>query len=231
MAESQGNGHLTKLQLFAGGTGALVYDLYKILMFSYGMVFYIKVAALSSRQTGLVMIVGQVTIFVGHILFGFLCDNVDVPYMSRLLGRKKTWHCFGVFFLVLFAILAFTRCLWCPEPPLPDSWLGFGYFTVAYGVACFWMAAIELSYLAIVPEISTSDEEIVIHNTIRWVTRPIYLSEGFKKTFRCSWILVCGRKSSIKPPSFHPKHKRREPILYNKVHSIIRSENCNFVYP
>ena len=154
-----------KRQLFSCGVGSFGNDLIDKVMFSFSLVYFTRVANLSSKQAGLIVVIGQITCFISNILFGYCCDKVDVPFVSRKHGRRKTWHLIGVIVTGSFFVLAYSRCFVCTEST--SSWLKFVYFAVAYGVCCFGWGIVEIGHLSIFPETAKNQDEVIILNSLR----------------------------------------------------------------
>ena len=152
-------------QLFSGSVGNFLNDLVNKYSLSFGLIYYMKVANLSSSPAGLVLVIGQVANFVANVLFGYCCDKVDVPFLSSRRGRRKTWHLIGSILTALFLLLAFSLCLICIESS--PSWLRFAYFTIAYGFHSFWYGAAEMGYISFIPELAKNQDEVVILHTLR----------------------------------------------------------------
>ena len=161
-------------RLFACGVGNFYNDLVCKVMYSFGLVYYMKVIELTSFQAGLVLVMGELACFIANIIFGYLCDVVDVPFLSRRIGRRKSWHVIGTALVAVSVMLSFSRCFPCQSSPA--SWVAFVYFTLMYSTACFAYGAVELSHLTIIPEVSQSDDETVMLNSIRSVKVLHFLS-------------------------------------------------------
>ena len=132
---------------------------------SFGLIFCTKVVGISSGPAGLVFAMAQIGGLFSTAMFGYLCDSVDVPCISRRLGRKKTWHFFSIVFLIFFALMAFSRCFACNEST--PSWAKIVYFAIAYTGAAFMYGAIEMAHLSIIPVMSRNQDDAVILNSLR----------------------------------------------------------------
>lgn len=155
----------TKKQLFSCGVGNFYNDLIVKVMYSFGLLFYVKVAELSNSQAGLVLVIGEVASFLSNIIFGYCCDNVDVPLLSRRMGKRMAWHLVGTVLVAISMLLAFSRCLPCNDTS--SAWVAFGYYTVMYFMACFWYGAVEMGHITTIPEVAKDDDEVVILNSVR----------------------------------------------------------------
>lgn len=132
---------------------------------SFSLVFYMNVIGLTSGQAGLIRAVGQISSLFSTAPFGHLCDRVDMPFLSRRLGRKKTWHLLTSILLSFFFLLSFSQCFLCNDSMA--SWAPVAYFVVSYGVAAFLYAACEMTHLSIIPVIAQTQDEAVLLNSLR----------------------------------------------------------------
>ena len=154
-------------QRLACGVGNVYNDLIRSMMYSFGLVYYMRVAQLSSNQSGVILACGQFSSVIAGLVFGYCSDKVDLPYLSRRLGRRKVWHLLGTILIAVSFMMAFSRCIICTWSPSPAA--AFGYFTFAYGMVCFWYGAVEMSHLSIIPDIAKNYNETVTLNSIRQV--------------------------------------------------------------
>ena len=150
------------------GVGILLNEVWRQMSLSFGLVFYTKVIGLSSGQAGIILAVGMVAGLMSTIMFGYLCDKVDVPFLSRMMGRKKTWYLFTTIFLGPFMILAFSRCYPCTDSS--SMWVAFAYFLCGYCGGTFMYGATEMAYLSLIPVISPSQDEAIILNSLGWAS-------------------------------------------------------------
>ena len=156
---------LTKRQLLSCGVGSFYNDLVNKVMLSFGLVYYMKVAEISSSHAGLVLVSGQIGNFIGNFLFGYCCDKVDVPFLSRVQGRRKAWHLIGTILTAVCFVLAFSRCFVCTEAS--PTWVRTVYFAFAYGLGCFWYGAVEVGHLSFIPDVANDQDETITLNSLR----------------------------------------------------------------
>ena len=147
------------------GVGNISNEFWKQISFSFGLVFYTRIIGLSNAQAGWIFAVGQIIALLSTAMFGYLCDSVDVPCISRRFGRRKTWHLLTTIFLVLGVILSFSRCFTCNEST--SSWVKWVYFVILYGMADFMYGASEMAHLSIIPVVSKTQDDVVIINSLR----------------------------------------------------------------
>ena len=155
----------SKKELFSCGVGNFYNDLVDKVLMSFALVYYMKVATLSGRQAGIILVAGQLSTFIANALFGYCCDRVDVPFLSQRVGRRKTWHLIGTIFTAVFFMLSFIPCLFCTESS--SSLVKFAYFMCVFSMASFWYGAVEMGHISVIPEIAKNQDECVLINSLR----------------------------------------------------------------
>ena len=175
-------------QRLACGVGNVYNDLIRSMMYSFGLVYYMRVAQLSSNQSGVVLACGQFSSVIAGLVFGYCSDKVDLPYLSRRLGRRKVWHLLGTIIVAVSFMIAFSRCIICTWSP--SSTVAFGYFTFAYGMVCFWYEAVAIGSLSIIPEIVKTYNETVTLNSIRQVYHNLEKRFGCKLNIEVTRVAV-----------------------------------------
>ena len=158
-----------RLHLLSCGVGSFYNDLVNKIMYSFGLVYFMRVAGLSSSQAGLVMVSGSIANFLGNAVFGFCCDKVDIPWLSARIGRRKSWHLFGTAFTAITFVFAFSRCFICTE--VSPAWFGFLYFTMQYASSCFFYGAVECAHISLVPQVAVNENDAVMISAFRWVAK------------------------------------------------------------
>ena len=151
-------------QLLSCGVGSVSIDLIRQTS-SLGLLFYMRVAGLTSSQTGLIVVAGKISHFTANVVFGYCCDRVDVPLLSRKLGRRKSWHLLATIFLVFSFMASFSRCFVCTE--LSSSWKAFAFFFCAFTIRSFFYGAVQISHLSIIPGVAKNQDEGVTLSFIR----------------------------------------------------------------
>ena len=134
-------------------------------MFSFALVYYMRVAALFSKQAGLVLLAGQVGNFAGNFVFGYCSDKVNIPWLSARIGRRKSWHLFGTVFTAVTFVPSFSRCFICTESS--SLWLKCAYFVCLYGCSSFFYGAVETAHASLIPQVAADQSETVMINAFR----------------------------------------------------------------
>ena len=137
--------------------GNVFNDLYSQLLFSFVIVFFMKVLELSASQAGLIVLIGQVADALMSPMTGYLGDKVNVPLLSNRIGRRKSWHLVATILMAIVIPLLFNECLLCDGGN--QNWLSvvyFGFFSALIG-ACFNM--VEINHLAFITTVAETVEE------------------------------------------------------------------------
>ena len=153
--------------LVSCGVGNVVHELFDAVVMPFALVYFMKVAELPSDQAGLIMVSGHVSTFIANPTFGFCCDNIDVWFLSRKLGRRKSWHLIGTIVTLAFLLLTFSPCFVCLVHS--SLTLKFMYYWFVFIIASFWFGAVTIGHSSLVPEIAKTPQESVMVNSIRYV--------------------------------------------------------------
>lgn len=158
---------LTNKEKFCFSVGHIQNDLQAFAALSYILLFLTKVIGLQNDSTGTIFLVAQVTDGILSPLLGFLCDRYDFPGLKKF-GKRKAWHMFGVAVLVVFSPFLFVRCLACELAP--DKWresVAVGYYSFIVIAIHFGFAAVQISHLALLPDIAQQSSDHVKLNSLR----------------------------------------------------------------
>ena len=147
------------------GVGGVFSECSRQMALSFGLVFYVKVIEISSRQAGIILTIALTSFMIASGIFGFLCDKVSVPYLSPKLGRRKTWFLLSSILLAFFLLMSFSRCFLCKDSS--SSWAVFVYYACAMGGIAFTCAGAELAHLSLIPVIAKNQDEAIILNSLR----------------------------------------------------------------
>ena len=91
------------IQQFSFAVGHFINDVARLLMFSYGLVFLMKVVNMSPSNVGWIIVFSRVTnAIIFRPIAGYLCDKVSIPVLSRRHGNRKSWHLIGTVYVLAF---------------------------------------------------------------------------------------------------------------------------------
>ncbi|XP_032242182.1 major facilitator superfamily domain-containing protein 12 [Nematostella vectensis] len=174
---------LSMRQKHCYGVGHIQNDLIAYAGFSYLLVFFTKVVGISSGNTGIIFLTGQVANSVLSPAVGYACDRFRVPFLGRV-GHRKAWHLIGVLIMAGSLPFLFSPCLPCSETS--SEWVALIYYTVVLVATNFGFTAIEISHLSLLPKIAVRSTDFVKLNSLR--TAWMFLSGIF--VYGLMWILL-----------------------------------------
>ena len=150
---------------FSCAVGNVFNDLFSQLVFSFLIIFLMKVVELSASQAGMMVLIAQISDASMSLITGYLGDNVNVPFLSNKIGRRKSWHLVATFLMVIGVPLLFNKCFWCDGRD--QSWIPivyFGFFSALTG-GCF--SIVEINHLAFVTNTADNASELTVLTALR----------------------------------------------------------------
>ena len=156
------------LQRFSCGVGHVMNDITHQLRYSFRLVFFMKILGLSAANAGWLMLFGLITVAVSSPLAAYLIDKINVPLLSRKLGRRKSWHLIGTVIAVIVIPLYFSPCLLCPSDG--GEWQKMIYIATLSIFLSFSFSLVEIGHLSIIAVIAKDQAEAVELNAWRFVT-------------------------------------------------------------
>ena len=156
---------MTARERLSCAVGHVFIDLYTQLLYSFQILFFMKVLELSASQAGLIVLIGELSDAAMSLISGYLGDNVNVPILSKKIGRRKSWHLLATFLMAISVPLSFNKCFVCDGRD--QSWLPFvhfGFFSALTG-GCFSM--VEINHLAFVTNAADKASELTVLNALR----------------------------------------------------------------
>lgn len=154
---------LPVIRRFTYGVGHVLNDLCASLWFTYLVVFFHRVLQFDNAAAGYVMMTGQVFDAISTPLVGYESD------VSRGLcnyGKRKSWHLVGSFCVAVAFIFVFHSCFGCTVST--SLWAKFIYYVPFLFLSQFGWASVQISHLALIPELTSDEHERVELNTIRY---------------------------------------------------------------
>lgn len=159
------------LQRASYSVGHVLNDLCAACWFSYLLLYLQQVQQLSGAQAGAVLFAGQIADALATPIVGLGSDATKRGLPSLGLGRRKIWNAGGVVlvcvsFFGLFGICA--ACLLSPPGRPPSSEVKTAVFALAAALFNFGWAAVQVSHMAMVPELTTDESERILLNSARY---------------------------------------------------------------
>ncbi|KAJ0391048.1 hypothetical protein P43SY_011859 [Pythium insidiosum] len=151
----------------AYGVGHVLNDMCASTWFSYLLVFLREVVAMSPVDSAIVMFSGQIADGIATPLVGVLSDrSKGIPSIG--FGRRKTWLAGGAVLVIVCFFFVFAACAPKWFTPTPSRLLLVVYYSVAASLFNFGWAAVQVSHMALVPELSKDDSVRIVLNSTRY---------------------------------------------------------------
>ena len=146
--ENQQKSKLNIKQRFSCGLGNVLNEIFRQMYISFSIIFLMQVIGLSASQAGLAMLIGQITDAFTSPITGFLGDRVQIPFISKKLGQRKSWHLVGTVMMAGGLPLLFNRCLVCNDYQ-GVSWLQPFYYYCIMVIISPAYNILEINHLSI----------------------------------------------------------------------------------
>ena len=160
---------MVPLTVFYYACGHLLNDLCAACWFTYLLVMLRDAHNLMSWKSALVLLCGQVADAIATPSCGLLSDSSKGVQLWRWrLERRQTWYCIGTVLVALNFLLLFGIAL--PELISADApeWSLLLYYSAAAALFNVGWAAVQVSHMAMVPELSRNEHTRVVLNSARY---------------------------------------------------------------
>lgn len=139
----------------AYGVGHVLNDICASMWFTYLLVYFHLVLGFNATLAGIVLLIGQVADALATPFVGFQSDKNDDFWLCKY-GRRKTWHLLGTICVLLTFPFIFSPCVGCNSA---DQWAQLIYYAAFVVIFQFGWAAVQISHLALVPELTPTEHE------------------------------------------------------------------------
>ncbi|KAG7387973.1 Major facilitator super domain-containing protein 12 [Phytophthora boehmeriae] len=157
----------TPVRYLAYGVGHVLNDMCASTWFSYLLVFLLHAVQMSPVDSAVVMFCGQIADGVATPLVGVFSDRSrGIPSIG--LGRRKTWLAGGALLVVLCFFFVFAACAPKWVSTNPSRVVLLVYYSAAASVFNIGWAAVQVSHMAMVPELSEDDNVRCVLNSTRY---------------------------------------------------------------
>ena len=138
------------------GFGHMFNDLCASVWFSYTLLFMQGALQMPATQAGALVMLGQVGDAIATPIVGFLTDKH---------GTKRQWHVIGTLIVFLTFPMIFSICPFCDRLP---KWWEMLYFTVIILMFQFGWPIVQITHLAMIPELSRSQKDRADLTAVRY---------------------------------------------------------------
>jgi Na+/melibiose symporter-like transporter len=157
----------TPLRFLAYGVGHVLNDMCASTWFSYLLVFLRSAVNMSPVDSAVVMFCGQIADGVATPLVGVLSDrSKGIPALG--LGRRKTWLAVGSLLVMLCFFFVFAACAPRWVSATPSRMVLLVYYSAAASIFNMGWATVQVSHMAMVPELSADDNVRCVLNSTRY---------------------------------------------------------------
>lgn len=154
------------LRRFSCGVGSVLNEIQSQLI-SFRLVFFMNVVGLSATEAGVLALYGKISQAAATPLCTFLEERIKIPFLSRKLGRRKSWHFIGTMLLTIVLPLYFGPCFPCKSDG--GHWQLMVYILTLSTVLSTSVSLIELGHLTLIPIIAKNQAEAIELNALRFV--------------------------------------------------------------
>ncbi|KZC10942.1 Major facilitator superfamily domain-containing protein 12 [Dufourea novaeangliae] len=123
--------------------------------FTYLLVFFHLVLGFDATLSGVILLIGQVTDAIATPFVGFYSDKNDQFWLCKY-GKRKTWHLIGTLCVLLAFPFIFSPCIGCETA---HEWAQLIYYASFVVIFQFGWAAVQISHLSLVPELTPTKRE------------------------------------------------------------------------
>ena len=165
-------------QRLSCGVGHVFNDLFRHLYMSFEIVFLMQVVELPAFQAGMILLITQIVEAFFSLLIGYLCDRVDIPLISKRMGRRKSWHLAGTLLMALTLPFLYNKCLLCSNYKTV-GWAQFAYYVCISVAGNVSFSVVEINHLSVISAVARTLQEGMAVNAIRFGTSPLIISSFF----------------------------------------------------
>ncbi|XP_066250431.1 major facilitator superfamily domain-containing protein 12-like [Euwallacea similis] len=146
------------------GMGHILNDVCASMWFTYLLVFMHLVLDFSNTQAGTLMLVGQIADALSTPFVGYFSDQGDNFWLCGY-GKRKAWHMIGTICVILTFPFIFSPCVKCENTSKTSQML---YYSVFIAIFQFGWAAVQISHLSLIPEISPNEHDRTKLTAVRY---------------------------------------------------------------
>ncbi|XP_061943458.1 major facilitator superfamily domain-containing protein 12 [Apis cerana] len=137
------------------GTGHVLNDICASMWFTYLLVFFHLVLGFNSTLAGVILFIGQIADALATSFVGFYSDKNNDFWLCKY-GKRKTWHLIGTLCILFAFPFIFSHCIGCETA---HEWAQLIYYAAFVIIFQFGWAAVQISHLSLVPELTCIEYE------------------------------------------------------------------------
>ncbi|XP_063241656.1 major facilitator superfamily domain-containing protein 12-like isoform X2 [Bacillus rossius redtenbacheri] len=137
------------------GVGHVLNDICASMWFTYLLVYFHLVLQFDSFLSGTILLVGQVADALSTPFVGIHSDKDDDFWLCKY-GRRKTWHLIGTVCVIGSFPFIFSPCLGCRDSSHVAQMVYYSAFVIIFQ---FGWAAVQISHLSLIPDLTPSEHE------------------------------------------------------------------------
>ena len=165
------------IQRFSCGVGNVLNDVIRQLVSSFRLVFFMRVLGLSAANAGWMMLFGQLLLAFVSPFSALLVDRINIPFLSKKLGKRKSWHLIGTILESVVTPLYFASCFACQG----KQWQAMLYVGVLNVFLALAYSFVDISHLSIILAVAKNQSEAVELNAMRLVNICVFFSLPLEK--------------------------------------------------
>ena len=142
----------------AYGMGHVLNDMCASMWFTYLLIFFHNVLGFEHLIAGALLTIGQFADGLSTLFVGFGSDNHcgSNLLMCNRYGKRKTWHLIGTICVLLSFAFIFSPCVYCSNASEHIQMVYYSMFIIIFQ---FGWAAVQISHLAMIPDITSCKNE------------------------------------------------------------------------
>ena len=148
----------------AYGTGHVLNDMCASMWFTYLLIFFHKVLGFRHVIAGALLTIGQVSDGLSTLLIGFVSDRKTNLAFCNRYGNRKAWHLIGTICVLFSFAFIFSPCIDCDDA---SENVQMAYYAAFIVIFQFGWAAVQISHLAMIPELTSCKNENTVLTSIR----------------------------------------------------------------
>lgn len=148
----------------AFSVGHVLNDLCASMWFSYFLIFQHAVLQFSNITAGNLLLLGQIVDGLSTPFVGYESDKPNNLWLCKY-GKRKAWHLIGTIFVIGSFPFLFMECITCSKSSQNAQSVYYGAFIAIFQ---FGWAAVQVSHLSLIPDLTPVSSERVELNSLRY---------------------------------------------------------------